>query len=918
MSQTAEVAETIEGKVLRARAVARARLDAIRERKARYDVDLEAFASDCLTLRPVGGDEVLFRFNADQRIVHEACEDQLRRTGKVRKIIVKARKIGVSTYVAGRYYQKTSRKHGRKAFVLTQIDDSTETIFGIYERFHKNNPHAPHTGTANAKELSFDELDSGIAVGTAGSKALGRGDTIQYFHGCLAEGTMIIDPAGRLRPIEMFRVGDHVRTHKNAIAPISFISQQVKRCHALVFRGLRCFPLLLTGEHRLWTRRGWAEVHDLIAGDTIGFPVRTITSETGRLAFRAAETKRPQGGGRTPNGPTVVAVDYNLGRLIGLYLAEGTVIRGSTGAKRSSAVTFTVHENEVDRTLDWLASLATLYRSVYVARRPNSKTVGVTAYGRSLAQFVDELVGHTDDKRLPDRWWTMGEDFARGMLHGYLCGDGHFSPKRDRRISATSIRETITTGMRDVMASLGYGWASIEHKVAAVRCGRNERAAFILRLTGAGVERLSVECGKPFVARRRRDGGKYGTIQVSDGYAWLPIVKKNAAGNHRVFDFEVGHADHSYCTLHGATHNSEVAIWPNAQVHATGALEAVPDVEGTEIILESTANGASGLFYNYAQAALRGQGQYEIIFLAWFTHADYQAKPPADWRPPEAFIEYAFLHKLKRPQLYWAYLKNATLAAADNKGPDEICWQFMQEFPSTAEEAFRASRAGRFISGKDVLRARKTEAADQSHAALVIGADFATGGDNEGGDANCFIDRQGRRAGRNVYDRFRDRNTVSVANKLGELITRLKPRMVFMDTGGGGAQVYDILCTRGFQSRMTLVNFGSGARNDKRYANKRAEMWGECRGWLTDPGGAQIPDDDVLDGELTAPKGKEDMNQRVLLERKDKIRKEFGTSPDGADALCLTFAEPISLEKDNTAAVAAAAAVQAADTMAGY
>lgn len=546
MSQTAEVAETIEGKVLRARAVARARLDAIRERKAHYDVDLEAFAGDCLTLRPVGGDEVLFRFNAVQRIVHEACEDQLRRTGKVRKLILKARKPGVSTYVGGRYYHKTSRKRGRKAFVLTQIDDSTNIIFGIYERFHQKNPQAPHTGRSNAKELYFDELDSGITVGTAGSKALGRGDTIQYFHG------------------------------------------------------------------------------------------------------------------------------------------------------------------------------------------------------------------------------------------------------------------------------------------------------------------------------------------------------------------------------------SEVAFWPNAQVHATGALEAVPDVEGTEIILESTANGASGLFYNYAQAALRGQGQYEIIFVPWFAHGDYVAKPPADWRPPETFIEYAFLHKLKRPQLYWAYQKNAALAAADNKGPDEICWQFMQEFPSTAEEAFRASRAGRFISGKDVLRARKTEAGDQSHAALVIGADFATGGDNEGGDANCFIDRQGRRAGRNVYDRFRDRNTVSVANKLGELITRLKPRMVFMDTGGGGAQVYDILSTRGFQSRMTLVNFGSAARNDKRYANKRAEMWGECRAWLTDPGGAQIPDDDVLDGELTAPKGKEDMNQRVLLEPKDKIRKEFGTSPDGADALCLTFAEPVSIEKDNTAAVAAAAAVQAADTTAGY
>ena len=42
-------------------------------------------------------------------------------------------------------------------------------------------------------------------------------------------------------------------------------------------------------------------------------------------------------------------------------------------------------------------------------------------------------------------------------------------------------------------------------------------------------------------------------------------------------------------------HGSEVAFWPNAESHAAGVLQAVPDEEGTEVILESTANG----FGNY-------------------------------------------------------------------------------------------------------------------------------------------------------------------------------------------------------------------------------------------------------------------------------------------------------------------------------
>ncbi len=44
-------------------------------------------------------------------------------------------------------------------------------------------------------------------------------------------------------------------------------------------------------------------------------------------------------------------------------------------------------------------------------------------------------------------------------------------------------------------------------------------------------------------------------------------------------------------------HGSEVAYWKNADSHMSGILQAVPEEDGTEIILESTANGIGGLFY---------------------------------------------------------------------------------------------------------------------------------------------------------------------------------------------------------------------------------------------------------------------------------------------------------------------------------
>jgi len=44
-------------------------------------------------------------------------------------------------------------------------------------------------------------------------------------------------------------------------------------------------------------------------------------------------------------------------------------------------------------------------------------------------------------------------------------------------------------------------------------------------------------------------------------------------------------------------HGSEVAFWSNADEHAKGILQAIPEMSGTECILESTANGIGNYFH---------------------------------------------------------------------------------------------------------------------------------------------------------------------------------------------------------------------------------------------------------------------------------------------------------------------------------
>ena len=84
-------------------------------------------------------------------------------------------------------------------------------------------------------------------------------------------------------------------------------------------------------------------------------------------------------------------------------------------------------------------------------------------------------------------------------------------------------------------------------------------------------------------------------------------------------------------------HGSEVAFWPHADTHAAGVLQAVPDLPGTEIILESTAHGVGNLFHKLWRDAEAGLSGYLAIFVPWFWQEEYR-QPPApggDRGPPK-------------------------------------------------------------------------------------------------------------------------------------------------------------------------------------------------------------------------------------------------------------------------------------------
>lgn len=845
--------------------------------RSRALVDFEYYAQMALKVLTKRGLIVPLGLNRAQAYVHKRAQQQLLRRGYVRMIVPKARQLGISTYIEGRFFHRTTMNRGNWAFILTHEDEATKKIFGMADMFYKYCPlmFKPRADRANANEMAFGALESGYKVGTAGAKATGRGGTFRLFHGCLSPDTWIVGEHGHARRMGEVAVGDLVRTHTGALAPVSFISRQRKAAMAITLKGMGSLPLLATGEHKFWTLGGWRELAELEAGDSLLFPVTTIVDAGVEWAFRAPARERAQGGGSQASGPETVRPSYELGRVLGLYLAEGCIVKQHKSGE-PSAVTFAVHEREAARTEQWLDALPELFVSRSTATRTGSKTVTVTAYSRSLATFVLHLCGQKDDKRLPAEWMKCGEPFARGLVHGYFAGDGHSSRREyDRRISAPSIRSAITFGMRDALAALEYGWAGVNYRPAAVRNGRNERPQWILRLCGAGVDRLCSELGWTMPERRRN--GAYGGAFVKDGYAHVPIVDVEDVGEIDVMDFEVGHEDHSYCTVHAATHNSEVAFWPNAIEHVAGVMQSVPkgrDGNGTEVWLESSVNGMGNYFHAECQDALNGTGEYEFVFIPWFWDEGYRLPVDKKFRLDDDEAEYAETHKLDREQMAWRRAKIAELKDIE---------KFKQEYPATIEEAFSAGVGQTYLPLPHIERARKCDTADP-FGPVVFGVDPA----RFGFDETAFCIREGRYVHGIQTRHGWDTNAI-----VGWVVSEAKvwrPRRIFVDLGYNPG-VYDNLAALGLP--VTGVTFGEAAIDSEQYFNKRCEMYGGLKDWLAEAP-VRIPDDDQLAAQLLSHKIKRyDSRGRFVLVDKDVIRKEQGVSPDKADALALTFAAPV-------------------------
>ena len=146
--------------------------------------------------------------------------------------------------------------------------------------------------------------------------------------------------------------------------------------------------------------------------------------------------------------PDQLPLTEENGIFLGLFLAEGNV------DVKSGYVGITNNAPEIRQFVhDWFENLRIRTSEESHVNAIGGTTTSVRGYSTVLAKLLDELCGHgAANKRVPAEAFTAPLPFIKGILNGYLSGDGTIT---HNSVESGSASQALTEGIAMLLSRLG-------------------------------------------------------------------------------------------------------------------------------------------------------------------------------------------------------------------------------------------------------------------------------------------------------------------------------------------------------------------------------------------------------------------------------------------------------------------------------
>lgn len=282
-----------------------------------------------------------------------------------------------------------------------------------------------------------------------------RDDDFGELMACFPSGTRIRLADGTLKSIEDVEKGNRVLTAEGNIG-------EVKQLHVRKFEGelvhLHVWGnniLQLTPDHPVLTKEGYKKAKDLTNNDWVAIP-RYKPSETKvlvttkHLVGETVQTKsffpdkdygreskvlpstRGQCWANFNKVPEKINLTYRVGRLLGLWLAEGS--------SNKNSLYWTFHKKEVPTLASEVSDVLLKEFNLKSTIRVYGNSSVVTCNGKMWIRFFKSLCGFkAGSKRIHSDLLKGPDDFLEGLFSGWWDGDGGSSVSHDLALQMFNI-----------------------------------------------------------------------------------------------------------------------------------------------------------------------------------------------------------------------------------------------------------------------------------------------------------------------------------------------------------------------------------------------------------------------------------------------------------------------------------------------
>jgi hypothetical protein len=150
---------------------------------------------------------------------------------------------------------------------------------------------------------------------------------------------------------------------------------------------------------------------------------------------------------------------------------------------------------------------------------------------------------------------------------------------------------------------------------------------------------------------------------------------------HTAYNVDVGRS-----APYNWAHLSEAAFYRDMGTLMTGLMQRIPNSPDSGLIVESTANGMGGDFYDLCQLAMdpRRSTGWAFVFFGWWEHPEYRLTPEPGFKLTREELVELQKYNLHVDQIAWRRRQIETAC----EGKIE---RFRQEFPGNPQEAFQSS-----------------------------------------------------------------------------------------------------------------------------------------------------------------------------------------------------------------------------------